>query len=97
MAVTACVLELPARLGGPMEVHTLVSDFTGTISVDGALVPGVAERIERLAGMIDISYMTADTHGKAQEALAGLPAQIVKVVIGVVRLDVGPPHPVLRL
>lgn len=80
---THYILELPARFGGPMDLQTLVSDFTGTISVDGALVPGIAERIMELAEHdVNIYYMTADTHGTAAKALASLPVKMVPVEVG---------------
>ena len=86
MTTDSVVLELPGYMvggPGPMEVHNLVSDFTGTISVDGDLVPGVAERLEELARRdVRIYYMTADTHGKVHEALANSPVEILKVTVG---------------
>ena len=82
-AAEPLVLQLPDLFGGPMEVHNLVSDFTGTISVKGKLLPGVAGRIMRLADRgVKIYYMTADTHGTVREALHGLPLEIIKVEVG---------------
>lgn len=77
------LLRLPVRFGGPMEVWNLVSDFTGTVSVDGELMPGVAERLDQLAAQgVNIYYMTADTHGKVHDALANSPVEIIKVDVG---------------
>lgn len=87
-AIKRPLLWLPDRLGGPLELRYLVSDFTGTISVDGEIQPGVATRIRELAGKgVKIYYMTADTHGKVNEALAGLP------VVDIVKVDVGEDKP----
>ena len=61
---------------GTLEIKHLVSDFTGTLSVDGTLVPGAAERLNRLAKEIEIHVLTADTFGKVHEALQGLPCTI---------------------
>jgi len=47
----------------------LVSDFTGTLSVDGILVPGVIEKLNQLSKFLEIYILTADTFGKAKEAL----------------------------
>ena len=56
-------LQLPS---GPRPFHTLVLDFTGTLSLDGILIPGVAERLEALASSVLISVLTADTFGTAK-------------------------------
>lgn len=82
-STTHHVLELPTRLGGPMDLQTLVSDFTGTISVDGELVPGVESRIRALADLgVRIVYMTADTQGTAKKVLDPLPVETIKVEVG---------------
>lgn len=66
-------LELP---GGPMTLRHLVLDFTGTLSRDGALLPGVAPRLRRLGDLLTVTVLTADTFGTAHRALAGLPVRI---------------------
>lgn len=66
-------LEMPA---GPVDVHRLVLDYTGTLSLDGELLPGVAERLERLASDLDIVVLTADTFGTVEDTMAGLPVEI---------------------
>lgn len=54
-------LDIPGF--GPIHLRHLVSDFTGTLSVDGTLLPGVAERMQRLTRDLDIHVVTADTFG----------------------------------
>ena len=54
----------------------LVLDYTGTLSLDGTLLPGVAQRLERLAKDVRITVLTADTFGKAEQQLAGLPVDV---------------------
>ena len=49
----------------------LVLDVNGTLSIDGILIPGVADRIHSLAERLDISLLTANTRGTAGE-LSGL-------------------------
>ncbi|MHC4942767.1 MAG: HAD family hydrolase [Planctomycetota bacterium] len=61
---------------GTLEIKYLVSDFTGTLSVDGALVPGAAERLHRIAEELEIHILTADTFGKVHESLVGIPCTI---------------------
>jgi soluble P-type ATPase len=63
-------IEVPAF--GEIQLKYLVSDFSGTLSVDGILVDGVAERLNRLADDLEIHILTADTHGNAKEALANI-------------------------
>ena len=45
----------------------LVLDVNGTLSVDGMLIPGVAERLRRLAGQLEVRLLTANTRGTAGE------------------------------
>jgi len=54
---------------GPVRLEHLVSDFTGTLSVDGILLPKVAARINKLSHVMKIHILTADTFGKALTAL----------------------------
>jgi P-type E1-E2 ATPase len=57
---------------GPVCLTQLVSDFTGTLSVDGILLPGVEETMNRLAEKLTIHILTADTFGRAREELSGV-------------------------
>lgn len=66
-------LEMPK---GPTAFTRLVLDYTGTLSLDGALLPGVAERLERLAADLRVTVLTADTFGTAREALKSLPVEV---------------------
>ncbi len=67
------ILDLP---GGPTPFHHLVLDFTGTLSLDGALLPGVGERLEQLTRNLEIIVLTADTFGTARDALKDLPLKV---------------------
>lgn len=60
----------------------LVLDFTGTLSAGGALLPGVAERLQELSRRLSITVLTADTFGTARDALAGLPVRIALITTG---------------
>jgi len=55
-----------------VKLENLVSDFTGTLSVDGKLLPGVREQLNSIAGFLTIHILTADTFGKAREELEGI-------------------------
>jgi len=61
---------------GPTAFTHLVLDYTGTLSLGGALLPGVAERLERLATDLCVTVLTADTFGTAREALENLPVEV---------------------
>ncbi len=61
---------------GPVRLHHLVSDFTGTLSVDGHLLPGVREALTELSSLLTLHILTADTFGRAREALAEIPCRI---------------------
>ncbi len=54
---------------GKVKMEHMVSDFTGTLSVDGKLLPKVEERLNKLSETIKIHILTADTFGKAQTEL----------------------------
>ena len=64
-------VEIPGF--GPVELEHLVSDFTGTLSVDGRLVEGVRERLLRLSESLELHILTADTFGTAERELSGVP------------------------
>ena len=61
---------------GPVALAYLVSDFTGTVSVGGKLLPGVKEALNRIAGTLDIHFLTADTFGAARVELEGVDCEI---------------------
>jgi P-type E1-E2 ATPase len=66
-------LETP---GGRLIIRRLVLDFTGTLSKDGRLLPGVADRLEALSSHLDVLILTADTFGTARGALEDLPVRV---------------------
>ena len=59
-----------------IELLHLVSDFSGTLSVDGELEPGVRERLNALSELLDVHIVTADTHGNARRALKQINATV---------------------
>ena len=50
----------------------LVLDVNGTLSINGVLIPGVADRIHSLAERLDVSLLTANTRGTAGEIASRL-------------------------
>jgi P-type E1-E2 ATPase len=74
--------------GGPhLELEHLVLDLNGTLSERGALVPGVAERLVRLGGMIQVHVATADTFGTARELGSALQLRIETIAAGADKVD----------
>lgn len=59
-----------------LELVHLVSDYNGTLALDGKLLPGVAEALSSLAPNIHIHVITADTFGLAKAQLAALPIRL---------------------
>jgi len=57
---------------GPVRLERLVFDFTGTLSLDGRLLPGIRERLKRISEILKVHILTADTFGKAEIELTGL-------------------------
>jgi soluble P-type ATPase len=63
-------LDIPGF--GAVRLEHLISDFTGTLSVDGRLLPGVEERLNRIAEFLSVHILTADTFGRARAELKGV-------------------------
>ena len=47
----------------PLHLRHLLLDVNGTLTLRGALLDGVGERLNRLAGDLEIRLLTADTFG----------------------------------
>lgn len=61
---------------GTLNLAHLVLDYNGTLAVDGALLPGVADLLNAIAGQLDVHVVTADTFGKAADGLAGVACRL---------------------
>ncbi len=70
------MLELDIPGTGRLALSHLVLDYNGTLALDGALLPGVTERLCALALDLSLLVVTADTFGTVRQALAGLPAEV---------------------
>lgn len=62
---------------GNLKLKYLVSDFTGTLSVDGKLLPQLKDRLIEISKILEIHILTADTFSKANEELNDLPVKLV--------------------
>jgi soluble P-type ATPase len=67
-------VEIPGR--PTLRLEHLVLDFNGTLACDGALLPGVRERLTALAQDLTVHVLTADTFGKAAAELDGCPVAL---------------------
>jgi soluble P-type ATPase len=70
------MIEIDIPGFGLVKLEHLVSDFTGTLSVNGQLLPDVGTRLNALSGLIKIHILTADTFGKARAELQGVSCEI---------------------
>ena len=59
-----------------LKLSHLVLDHNGTLACDGNLLRGVGELLEKLSAGLEIHVLTADTFGKAKEALEGVPCRL---------------------
>lgn len=67
-------LDIPGF--GQIKLQHLVSDFTGTLSVDGRLLSGVRERLNKISEFLEIHILTADTFGMAKAELEGIKCDV---------------------
>jgi len=59
-----------------LHLRHLVSDYNGTLAVDGALLSGVEKLLSELSSQIEIHIITGDTFGLAATQLGGLPVNL---------------------
>lgn len=67
-------IEIPGF--GDVHIGHLVTDFTGTLSVDGTLLPGVADLLSEVGHKLTVHVLTADTFQKAHSALEGVDCRL---------------------
>jgi soluble P-type ATPase len=63
-------VEIPGA--GLVEFGHFVTDFSGTLSEDGVLLPGVKEKLNELSGKLEVHVLTSDTFGRARKELEGV-------------------------
>jgi len=69
-------IELNVPGFGILKLEHLVSDYTGTLSLDGKLLPGIKEKLTKAAQSLKIHVLTADTFGTAKAELADAPCEV---------------------
>lgn len=62
-----------------LDIKHLIFDFNGTLSLDGTLLAGVTEELNRLALHLEIHVVTADTNENVREVLDGINCRILIV------------------
>ena len=73
------MIEIDIPGFGELRLTELVCDYNGTLAVDGALLPGVADALARLAPKLRTHVITADTFGTVRDELAGLALTVVPI------------------
>ena len=57
---------------GKRHILAVVSDYTGTYSLGGAIARDVKKKLTDLAAVVDLHIVTADSFGTAERELAGI-------------------------
>jgi soluble P-type ATPase len=70
------MLEINIPGFGLVSLEYFVTDFTGTLSVDGVLLPGIRSRLKRIALLLQIHVITADTFGSATVQMKEVPCEV---------------------
>lgn len=60
---------------GRLRIERIVTDYTGTLSADGKLADGVAERLRKLMERVEVHVVTSDSFGTAHRELAAVPLE----------------------
>ena len=63
-------VEIPGT--GLFEFEHFVTDFSGTLSEDGILLPQAKEKLNDLSEHLNVHVLTSDTFGRAREQLRGV-------------------------
>lgn len=71
------LLEINISGFGLVKLEYLVSDFTGSLSLDGALLPNIRQELNELSQFLKIIVLTADTFGTARSELKGIVARFI--------------------
>lgn len=67
-------IQIPGR--ETLTIEHIALDYNGTIAFDGALLPGIGERIQALSRLVSVYVLTADTYGTVRAQCDGLGAEI---------------------
>jgi len=76
------MLEISVPSRGVLRLEYLVLDVNGTVALDGQLVPGVSERLDRLSSTLEPWLVSADTQGTLMSLAAPLKAKVKRLQPG---------------
>lgn len=71
------VQEIPGY--GKLEIKNLILDYNGTIAKDGKLLEGLGDIINKLASIVDIYVLTADTYISVEQEMENLPVKVIVI------------------
>ena len=74
------IVEIPGA--GTLRLEHLVLDLNGTLTDRGELIAGVAERLRRLAGCLQLHLLSADTFGTARGIADRLDVSVATIGTG---------------
>ena len=73
------VIEIIITGMGAYTIEHLILDLNGTVALDGTIIGGVTDKVTALAGSVDVTVVTADTHKNAEDLLKGLPVNLCTI------------------
>lgn len=65
-----------------IDIEHLICDFNGTIAVNGKLIDGVKDRLNKISESIQVHIITADTFGTVKNELEGINCKLVIISEG---------------
>lgn len=72
--ITMIEIDIPGF--GKLKFEYLVSDFSGTLSVDGVLLPNIKTRLRKAARLLNVRIITTDTYGTVTNQLKDIGVEI---------------------
>lgn len=76
------MIELDIVGFGLVRLTQMVFDINGTLTTDGVLIEGVAERLAKLSARVEVQLLTADTRGTAATLAEQLGVSYVRIPAG---------------
>lgn len=69
------IINIPGKTS--IDIKNVIFDFNGTIAIDGKLIDGVAEQINKFSTEINFHVLTADTFKTVERELAFVHCKVV--------------------
>jgi soluble P-type ATPase len=66
------MIQVDIQEFGILKLEHFVTDYSGTLSEDGRMVPGVREKLNALSEKLTVHVITSDTFGMARKELEGV-------------------------